>query len=74
MTEQDWRDRTDNRLAKIESQMSEMRMRDAVAEVHHTNVENRLKAIESSLTWLVRLVFGALIMALLAFAVSGGLK
>ncbi|WP_368346275.1 pseudouridine synthase [Pelagovum sp. HNIBRBA483] len=64
MTE-DWTQRIEQRLAQMET-------RHAVGDVHRGNVEKRLAAIEDSLKWLVRLVMGAVVMALLAFVISGG--
>lgn len=73
MTDQEWRTRTDNRLAQIEQRINNIEKRDAVAEVHHTNVENRLKGIEGTLVWLVRSVIGALLIALIAYIINGGI-
>jgi hypothetical protein len=36
------------------------------------NVTERLSYIEDTLKWVVRLILGALIMAVIAFALSGG--
>jgi len=65
---EDWTQRIEQRLAQMET-------RHAVGDVHRGNVERRLAAIEDSLKWLVRLVrlvMGAVVMALLAFVISGG--
>ncbi len=51
----------------------EFETRNAVDEVHRTNVEKRLGSIEESLKWLVRLVVGAVVMALLTYILKGGL-
>jgi hypothetical protein len=37
------------------------------------NVEKRLGSIEDTLKWLVRLILSALILALMGFAIGGGL-
>lgn len=74
MTEHEWRDKTDKRLAHIESRLNIMDTRDAVADVHRDNVEKRLTAIESTLTWLVRLIIGAMLLAVVGFAMSGGFQ
>ena len=44
----------------------------AVDQVHRTNIENRLGGIEGNLRWLVRLLFGAILLAVLGFAMNGG--
>lgn len=66
MEEGDWRSAVDRRVAALET-------RTAVDEVHRAMVERRLHAIEDTLKWLVRLVFGGLILSLIGFAVKGGL-
>lgn len=72
MTDEEWRSRTDGRLNQIEQDLAAIKTRDAVAEVHHSNVEARLESIENTLTWLLRLVVGAVIMALIGVVISGG--
>lgn len=69
------------RLDKLEPAVEDIRTRvsalekaDAVANVHRINVETRLKSIEDTLKWLVRLVLGALILALIGFILGGGMN
>ncbi|WP_425090485.1 hemolysin XhlA family protein [Tropicimonas sp. S265A] len=64
MTE-DWKRAIEARLTIVET-------RNAVEEVHRVNVENRLNSIEDSLKWLVRLILGAFVLALVAYALKGG--
>ena len=66
MTEPDWRIHAERRLNALET-------RTAVDEVHRAMVEKRLHSIEDALRWLVRLVFGALILGLVGFALRGGM-
>jgi hypothetical protein len=66
MADPDWATRTERRLAALET-------RTAVDEVHRAMVEKRLQAIEDTLRWLVRLVIGALLLAIVGFAIRGGL-
>lgn len=68
----DWRKATDHRLSQIEGRLNGIEKADAVAEVHHSNVENRLKSIEGTLVWVVRLIIGAILSMLMAFVLSGG--
>ena len=42
-------------------------------EVVRATVESRLHAIEDMLKWLIRLVMGGLIMAMVAYVVAGGM-
>lgn len=62
----DWADHLVRRIVTLET-------RNAVDEVHRTNVADRLSAIEDTLKWLVRLIIGGLLMAGLTYAVQGGL-
>ncbi|MEM1078465.1 MULTISPECIES: hemolysin XhlA family protein [unclassified Dinoroseobacter] len=62
---EDWARSIENRLNILET-------RNAVEEVHRINVESRLTAIEDTLKWLVRLIIGAFLLALLAYALKGG--
>jgi hypothetical protein len=65
VSDADWTRNIDRRLATLET-------RSAVDEVHRHNVEDRLSAIEDTLKWLVRLIFGALVMAIIAFILRDG--
>ncbi|MDJ0859256.1 MAG: hemolysin XhlA family protein [Dinoroseobacter sp.] len=56
----------------IEARLTVLETRNAVEEVHRVNVESRLNAIEDSLKWLVRLILGAFVLAIVAFALKGG--
>lgn len=68
----DWRKKVDVRLSHIDERLNAMEVRGAVDEVHHTTVERRLSAIESTLVWLTRLIIGALILTAVGFGLSGG--
>lgn len=57
----------ERRIVQIERQL-------AVEEVHRMNVETRLKAIEETLKWLVRLILGAIVMAGMAYGLQGGFR
>jgi hypothetical protein len=61
----DWADQLERRIIVLET-------RNAVDEVHRTNVSDRLGAIEDTLKWLVRLIIGGLLMAAVTYAVQGG--
>lgn len=65
MPNDDWSNAVERRIASLETRI-------AVDAVYRTNVENRLGAIEDALKWLVRLVLGALVMAVVAYALRGG--
>tara|TARA_R100001086_G_scaffold56809_1_gene25696 strand:+ start:440 stop:667 length:228 start_codon:yes stop_codon:yes gene_type:complete len=73
MTEFEWRNAVDAKLTNIEARMNVIERQDAVAEVHHQNVEKRLGSIEGTLVWLVRSIIGALLLAFIGFIASGGM-
>lgn len=79
MTQDEWRESADRRLGSMEDDIHDMRQRvaqlettKAVDAVHHDSVDKRLGSIEGTLQWLVRLIIGALILALVGFIVGGG--
>lgn len=79
MTQEEWKESLYRRLEHLEkaidnltSRLTVVETKNAVDEVHRVNVEKRLASIEGTLRWLVRLIIGALILALVAFLVSGG--
>ncbi len=61
-----WRQTVETRLIAAET-------RNAVDEVHRQNVEMRLGSIEDILKWLVRLILGALVLAILGVAFKSGI-
>lgn len=63
----------DARVLTLENRVNKIETESTVSDVHRKNVERRLDAIEDTLKWLSRLILGALIMALIAFVVKGGL-
>ena len=73
MTTDEWRASVNKSLQDVNERLTELEKQDAVDEVHRQNVEQRLAGIESSLVWIVRLIIGALIIAVIGFALGGGL-
>ncbi|MCO4841540.1 MAG: pseudouridine synthase [Yoonia sp.] len=57
---------------ELERRITALETRNAVDDVHRSNVGNRLAAIEEALRWLVRLIIGGLVLAGLTYAVQGG--
>lgn len=72
MTTDEWRAKVEARLSGIEGRLAVAETQSAVDEVHRLNVEDRLTSIEDTLKWLVRLIIGALLLAVLAYALKGG--
>lgn len=60
-----WADVIERRIIALET-------RNAVDEVHRVNVAHRLGAIEDTLKWLVRLIIGGILMAVLTYIMQGG--
>ena len=60
-----WMGNVDKRLQSLETFQ-------AVEANHRQSVERRLGSIEDGVKWLLRLVVGALVIAVLGFALSGG--
>jgi len=64
---------TDDWRRVVEKRLQSLELRNAVDEVHRSNVEGRLGGIEDTLKWLVRLIIGALLMGAMAYTLKGGL-
>lgn len=73
MSENATLDRIENRLTRVENRLTEIETQSAVDEIHRQTVEKRLGSIEDTLKWLVRLIIGALILAIIGFITQGGL-
>lgn len=80
MTQDEWREGVFRRLSSLEDDSRDIKVRlssletqSAVDEVHRQNVETRLSAIEDTLKWLVRLITGAIIVAVITFVMKGGM-
>jgi hypothetical protein len=81
MTEDYWKERVLSRLDSVESDIHEvknsvsnLRTQEAVDKVHRENVEKRLSNIEGGVSKLTWLIITALVVALMAFIVGGGLN
>ena len=60
-------------VTHIERRLIELETRNAVDAVHQVNVNDRLSSIEDTLKWLVRLIVGAMILAVISIALEGRL-
>jgi len=65
-------DRIDSDIADVKKRMGILETQDAVAKVHRDNVERRLGGIEDTLKWVVRLIIGGIVTALLAVLLTSG--
>lgn len=62
----DWKSTVDSRLRKIETAIE-------VDKVIGAGISTRLDKIEGTLAWLVKLLIGAIILAMVSFVVGGGI-
>lgn len=62
----------EERISKLESRVTALEKDDAVDKVHRVNVEKRLGSIEELLKYVLRTFLGGIILAILAFLLSGG--
>lgn len=65
---------SDDWIKQVERRLHHLETMHAVSDVHQAVIERRLAAIEDMLKWLVRLVMGAFLGAVVAFALKGGLS
>ena len=66
-------DRVESDLGSIKNKVTLIETKNAVDEVHRTNVERRLASIEGGVSKLNWLIISSLIIAAVGFALSGGL-
>jgi hypothetical protein len=64
---------TDQRVERLEVDMIDVKTRLAVAESNIKDIKESLTTIKSNTTWLLRLVGGAIIGAILALVFKGGI-
>jgi len=81
MNDEYWREKVLSRLDSVEEDLhqvknsvSNLHTQEAVDQVHRDNVEKRLSSIEGGVSKLTWLIITALVVALMAFIVGGGLN
>lgn len=65
---------SEERISKLEIEVTALKTAVAVTGVTGAAIEKRLDKIDDTMTWLVRLIVGAIILALLGFIFGGGLR
>lgn len=60
------------KVEKIENDVSDLKTRMAVAESNIKELREDIGGIKDNTTWILRLVIGGLIMAVVAFLINGG--
>lgn len=63
----------DKRVVKLESDVSDLKTRMAVAEAGIKDVKEDLSSIKNNTNWILRLIVGAIVSALLGLIVKGGI-
>lgn len=60
------------RVVKLESDVNDLKTRMAVAEAGIKDVKEDLSSIKNNTNWILRLIVGAIVSALLGLIVKGG--
>lgn len=60
------------RVVKLESDVSDLKTRMAVAEAGIKDVKEDLSSIKNNTNWILRLIVGAIVSALLGLIIKGG--
>lgn len=63
----------EDRVLKLENEMSDVRTRLAVAESNIKDVKEDISSIKSNTTWILRIVVGAIVSAVLTLIIKGGI-
>ncbi|UYZ01179.1 hemolysin XhlA family protein [Peribacillus frigoritolerans] len=63
----------ENRVKSLEVDMTEVKTRLAVAESNIKDVKEDISSIKSNTTWILRIIVGAIILALLGLIFKGGI-
>lgn len=63
----------EQRIGKLEHDMTDVKTRLAVAESNIKEIREDIGGIKDNTTWILRLVVGGLIGAILTFILNGGL-
>lgn len=62
----------EDRVSKLEGDVSDLKTRMAVAESSIKDVKEDISSIKNNTTWILRLIIGAFIMALIGLVWKGG--
>ena len=64
----------EQRVAKLEADMVDVKTRLAVAESNIKDMREDISAIKSNTTWILRLIVGGIVGAVLSFIIQGGMR
>ncbi|WP_121605506.1 hemolysin XhlA family protein [Virgibacillus sp. Bac332] len=62
-----------NEIAELKHDVTELKTRMAVAESNIKDVKEDISSIKNNTTWILRLIIGAFVMALLGLIIKGGI-
>ena len=60
------------RIVSLEGEVSNLKTRVAVAESNIAEIRQDIGGIKDNTTWILRLIIGGLVMAVVGFLISGG--
>lgn len=63
----------ENRVKSLEVDMTDVKTRLAVAESNIKDVKEDISSIKSNTTWILRIIVGAIVLALLGLIFKGGI-
>ncbi|NOG29052.1 hemolysin XhlA family protein [Lysinibacillus fusiformis] len=63
----------DQRIERLETDMTDVKTRLAVAESNIREIREDIGGIKDNTTWILRLLIGGLVGAMLTFIIKGGL-
>ena len=63
----------EQRVGKLENDMTDVKTRLAVAESNIKEIREDIGGIKDNTTWILRLLIGGLVSAMVAFIIKGGL-
>lgn len=62
----------ENRVAKLEDDVTDIKTRMAVAESNIKDIKDDISSIKSNTNWILRLIIGAIVSAVLGLILKGG--
>jgi predicted nucleic acid-binding Zn-ribbon protein len=62
----------EQRIQKLEADMVDVKTRLAVAESNIKDMREDISAIKNNTTWILRLIIGGIVLALLGLIIQGG--
>lgn len=63
----------EERVSKLESDISDVKTRLAVAESNIKDIKEDIASIKNNTTWILRIVIGAVVSAVLGLIIKGGM-